>query len=210
MYVPKMSEAEVLMEHLRDALWLCKTHVKWSHPNNLRIAAKCRKQGLKKLSELHYEYTKQGNRVMLLRTVDVVEKSVDLMHISIIPCEDNTIMYGVLFGEREMMFFTPHFFDRYKERMEESGFTIRNPVRSYFLRNPFHAYESGAHPKYENDVQFAVNDGIMLGDYRGEVTIHLGEHDEVWHLFDSRTFLIKGGNHAERIKFVDNIARAKL
>lgn len=205
MYVPKMTEAEVLQEYFRDEKWILKTHVTSSHPKNVALFARMRKEKRNKAIVVSRETTKQGNRVILVKKVQLNPYDLVLYHIAIIPCDDDTIMYAMVLGGSKVVFFTPHFFDRYKERMEKNGVHIKDAILTYFKRNMYVTTANGAHQKYKNSVQFAVDDGVMLGNYRDKV-----EYEGVtWYLLDIRTF-IPNGELSRRLEFVDNELRKGL
>lgn len=211
MYVSTMDEGEVLREYLTDEKWIIRVYVNWNHPKTQALVAKARKMKRKRLTEATIERTKNGNRVIIIRTVDLTDLSVGIYHVGIVPCSDDTIMYAMTLTNQKLAFFTPHFFERYKERMGEQGVKIKDPVRDYFGRNPELLSDPGDNPRFKNALQYTVRDGVMLGNLRGNVTLGYGDgRTVVWELYDVRTFLHRDAKMSQRIEFIDNEARKRL
>lgn len=201
-----MTEQEVIDEFMRDWKYLSHSHARWTHPENLKLAAAARRLKLDEISRLTYVTTPQHNRTMVLRHVHIKMGYVDILPIGVVECSDGVKMHILLSADHYIMFFTTHFFQRYKERMAQGGVTMKDAVRTFFKRNPKIVPSSGAHAKFENSIQVACNDGVMLGNFRGYATI---DEQEV-RMLDIRTFLRKGDNISKSIQFVDNELRPKL
>lgn len=206
MYTTTMTEQEVVNEYMRDWQYISRTYARWLHPDTQKLAAEARKHKIQSITRLSCIRTPNHNRAYVIKTVNIKFGYVDVLPIGIVECSDGVVMHILLMGGCEIAFFTSHFFHRYKERMEQGGIHMKDAVRTFFKRNPVIVPSSGAHPKYENSIQISCDDGMMLGNFRGFITID-GEKRQ---MIDIRTFLRKGDKVSQRIQFIDNENRRKL
>ena len=95
-----------------------------------------------------------------------------------------------VFNTKEVTFFTPHFFDRYRERFLEKNFDVddwtkEDVIDDYFLHNIGEVSRSQNNPKYPDGIFVTCDNGVILG-------VDLGEG-----LWEYRTFIsfemLKGG-----------------
>lgn len=95
-----------------------------------------------------------------------------------------------VFDTKEVTFYTPHFFDRYRERFLEKHYDVdywtkEDVMDDYFMYNAAEVSTPQHNPKYPEGIFVTTEDGVILG-------VDLG--DGIW---EYRTFIsfemLKGG-----------------
>ena len=78
-----------------------------------------------------------------------------------------------IFNQNEVTFYTPHFFDRYRERFLEPQFEIddwtkEDVIDDYFMNNVAEVATNQNNPKYSGGIFVSTDNGVILGSNLGE------------------------------------------
>lgn len=98
-----------------------------------------------------------------------------------------------VFNTQEVTFYTPHFFDRYRERFLEKeyiidGWTKEDVMDDFFMNNVGEICQSQNNPKYPDGIFLTTDSGVILG-------VDLG--DGLWEYRTFVTFDMLKGNQIE-------------
>lgn len=168
MYVDTMTFSQISKEIIKDRSYLCsKVNYVLEDSKYRRASLKLKNEGYHPFKRVDFTSKKTGFEYHLLPFVfgkrDYLKNSMGFC--VFLTFRKHNRLWACFIGQSltEVLFFTPHFFDRYAERGDGDSDNRLDLITGFFMKNRAFNYSEYLHPKHPDSIFVTIGDGIGLG-----------------------------------------------